>query len=485
MLLSFSLALHNISFATEEKSIPDDEFQRLLKEVQIAPDQMTQDKEVMGRLSNAQLTQVVKSFNVSHYNFLHPMEIKLSEMPNILNREFKELSLMAVWSDKLIPIPFQFDEYDNKSNYIYIPKVNKDPIDGTYLVADPNDELVFMYRDAGETAYQPESMKLSEGNILQEITLKSHDGTLRYAYLVENNPLRSEGDYISTDVEKSQVVSSFYHISYDKKNFLNYKDVRPYVGTAANQRVIDNIYFKLSANIFGRLVKVGMNSADNVRVKILGVKDGPVRSTALVKLRLIFGKIPLFSMQSELIFYEQGVVMPNRTEVGKGEIFAKIFKNAEILMYIDMNGIEGGKVSAESFIDEDGNRLYGHVDGRMDAQEMKAAEAGLPGEWAWIDSGLGWDIFISYNLPMELLDGMDISAYYEDDKDSVTKFESFPGAGPRIGVSLKGMPKDMKALETIEMEYSFWFPDTVGENGPEDFYFQQQNPPGFSIKALQ
>jgi hypothetical protein len=481
---AFALTITGPSLAAVAKGLPEAQYQEFLKQSKIAPGNLAKDQELIRKLSIPQLHQMVNSFDLGNYGFLHPMRIKGKELPSLLGRQFSELSVMAVWAGELKPIPFQFDEFDKVNNYIYIPDINKSPIAGTHLQLDEKDELIFMYRDAGQMRYNATNT-LKQGKILNEIEIKDSRGNFRYAYIVEKNPERSTADYIDMDVAKSKIVSSYYHIEYEPKNFLNFKDVRPYVGTAADQRVIDNIYFELSANVFSKLVKVGMNSARNVRITVLGVKDGPVRSTAFIKITIVLGgKVPIFSMNSEISFYEQGMVMPNRTEVGKGAMFVNIFKNAEMIMYADMNGINGAKISAQTFIDKNGKRLYGIIDGKMDPEEIQAMDAGLPGDWTWIESGKGWDIFMAFELPLDKLEGMTMKVYYLDDKNETTTFETFPGAA-RFGMILNGLPNDMKAIEKLEMEYAFWFPDTVGPAGPEAFHQEEKNPPKATIRVVK
>lgn len=478
----YLIFIGNVANADVKQGLSEKEYQTYLTSVKKTPGNISKDQALIRKLSIPQWKNLVESFNITHFGFLYPARIKGEKIPSILGKKIADISVMAVWDGKMKPIPFQIDEFDKKSRYIYIPKVNKSPIDGTYLEIDPNDELIFLYRDASEKRYQAKSMQPKEGKVLRELKFTDRQGRNRYAYVVENNSERSEADYIDASVEEAKVVSSFYHLDYDPKNFLNFKDMRPHVGTASDQRVVDNIYFELSANVFSRFIKVGMNSADNVRIKVLGVKDGPVRATYFIKIVIVLaGKIPIFSMNSEISFYEQGMVMPNRTEVGKGAIFIKLFKNAEIIMYTDMNGIQGARVSAQAFEDEDGNRIYGIVDGKMDAAENMALTADVPGDWVWIESGLGWDVFMAFKLPMDELKGMESHVYYEDDDKSLAKHETFPGAGPRIGMIISGLPKDIKALETLDMEYSFWFPDTVGKAGPEEFNKEEQNRPTVEV----
>src|SRR5690606_27966909 len=119
---------------------------------------------------------------------------------------------------------------------------------------------------------------------------------------------RSDLDYVDTPLESASMRTSFYNMAYDPDNFLIIKDFRPHVGKASDERVVDMIYFKVSANIFSKIFKVSLNSHDNIRVKVLGAKDGPVRSVLFLKISVVFGGIPVFSMFSEINVYEQGLV---------------------------------------------------------------------------------------------------------------------------------------------------------------------------------
>lgn len=484
--LFVTLFCNSALIAGEGKSLPKDEFQKFIKLNQSEPGNLATDKELIRKLSNKQLHQMVDSFNVGNFGFLYPTKIKGNEIPEIVGRKISELSLMSVWGGKLKPIPFQFDEFDEKHHYIYIPDVSKDDVDGTFEVVDELDELIFMYRDSSEKKYNPKTMGLKEGKVIKELKFTDNKGRVRYTYVVENNSQRNAADYMNADLEKGLVTSSFYRMEYNVKNFLEVYDVRPFLGTASDAPVLDTIYFKLSTGVFSRFLKVSLNSKDNVRVKILGFKDGAVRATALAKITIVLvgGKVPVFSMNTEISFYEQGMVLPNRTEPGKGAIFVKIFKDTEVVLYADMNGVQGGRMSAEAFVDDEGNRIYGDIDGKMDEIETTALSSGKAGDWTWIESGLGWDFFMAFKIPMELLEPMTMNVYYEDDLAATTKGENFPGAGPKVGMRLRGLPKNMKAIEKLDMEYSLWFPDTVGKD-PDSFYYDTVHRPQLEVGSQQ
>lgn len=461
-----------------------DVFAVLREEVLLRPSLLTGRKEILRSISPSQLEALIYRMRLSHHSFLYPVRIKGEKLTALLGRSFQDLSVMAVWNNALRPIPFQFEEYDRKSGYVYIPGVNPFPIEGRESFLDGGDELTFMYRDSGIDRYQETSHSRPEIVIEKELVFEDLHGRKRYAYIVSGAKERSRLDYVDTPLEEATMHTSFYDMAYDPDNFLIIKDFRPLVGAASDERVVDRIFFKISANIFSRFFKISLNSRDNIRIKVLGVKDGPVRSVLFVKISVLVAGIPVFSMFSEMNVYEQGLVMPNRTEVGKGALLTRIFKDPEILIYLDMHGLTGAKVSADAFSDNKGNLRYGVVDGEMDAIERHANSIKTPGDWIWLNSGLGWDIFMSLAFPEDKFEGMQTSLYYLDDMSHRARGESFKGAEPSLGMRIVGLPKNIKKLEDLDLEYAFWYPDSVGKRGPRDFFKHLSNPPVLNIRTL-
>jgi hypothetical protein len=473
-----------VSSEENDKALTDEAYANLKQEVVRAPSVLSRSQVLLRQLESKQLAELIQSMGLSHHSFLYPVRIRGEKLTSVLGRDLRKLSLMAVWNEKLVPIPFQFDEYDSKSGYVYIEGVNPFPIEGKEHFLDGRDELSFMYRDGGQARYVANQHALDVGKVELELAFKDILGRKRYAYLVSGVSERSELDYVETPLDQARMMTSFYSMAYDPKNFLVIKDYRPHVGQASDERVVDMIYFKMSANVFSRLFKVSMNSHDNIRVKVLGAKDGPVRSVLFLKISVLLAGIPVFSMFSEVNIYEQGIIMPNRAEVGKGALFARIFKDPEIIIFLDMHGLQGGRVSADSFADETGRLRYGLIDGKMDAIEEESNKLQKPGEWIWLNSGLGWDVFMTLSFPEDKFEGMSTSLYYLDDINYETKGESFPGAEPRLGMRLTGLPKNIRKLENLDLEYAFWYPDTLGKIGPRGFYKHLSNPPQLSVNRV-
>lgn len=482
-LVSASVFLHAAPL-DEEKGLSEQVFKQLKTDILAAPSVLSSEQKLLRKISSKQLAELVQAMDLSHHSFLYPVRIRGGKLTSLLGRDIRELSLMAIWNGQLRPIPFQFDEYDAKSGYIYIKDINPFPIEGREFYIDGKDELVFMYRDAGVEAYQANKHFLQKGRVEQELAFEDMLGRKRFAYIVSGVSERSSKDYVDTDIEQAKVRSSFYNMAYDPKNFLVIKDMRPHVGKASDERVVDMIYFRMSANVFGKLFKVSMNSYDNIRVKVLGAKDGAVRSVLFVKVSVLVGRIPVFSIFSEINLYEQGIVMPNRAEVGKGALFARIFKNPEMLIFLDMHGLQGGRVSADGFSDKQGRLQYGYIDGKMDDIEKYANKIRMPGDWIWLNSGLGWDVFMTLSFPEDKFAGMQTSLYYLDNLEIESKGETFKGAGPHLGMRVIGLPNNIQKLEDLDLEYAFWYPDTVGKQGPRNFYKHLSNPPTFKVNEM-
>lgn len=460
-------------------------FENLLERVVRSPSVISQQGPLLRQLTANQLSRLINKMELTHFTFLYPVRVKGEKIPSLLGKSMDSLSVMSVWNGRLQAIPFQFDEFDVRSRYIYIEGVNPYPVDGTRRVIDGGDELIFMYRDAGVERFKKSEMILGQGEVLRELVFTDRQHRKRYAYIVANNYDRSRLDYVNSDIKASKITTSFYHMAYKEKNFLEFEDFQPHLGAAADERVVDNIYFDMSANVFSKFINIGLNSADNIRIKVLGEKDGPVRSTLFIKIVFVLGRLPVFSMFSEVNIYEQGMVMPNRTEVGKGSIFVKLFKNPRIRIYLDMHSLNGGRVSAASFVDDKGKLKYGIIDGKMDAVELDANKVKVPGDWIWMNSGLGWDVFMALSFPEENLEGMETSIYYLDDKTHLSSHETFPGAEPRIGMRIIGLPDKIDELENLDLEYAFWYPDTVGSRGPREFNRELRNKPRLKVMNIR
>ena len=200
----FSLSVFLISPGIQAKFeyLPDEQFQSLLKEYKKDPTYLAKNSELMTQLSPEQLSSAIAEMGFSHFTYLYPVELRGEELGDLLGESLEQLSVVTIRDGKVIPIPFQFDEYDTKG-WVYLEGEGK--IDGTLGILDKNDQLVFMYRDTGEHLSTAGETGL---DIVKEVELE-RDGNKRYIYIVKGSSQRSEVSYVTYDFETSAAKTTF------------------------------------------------------------------------------------------------------------------------------------------------------------------------------------------------------------------------------------------------------------------------------------
>ena len=438
----------------------------------------------VARLRPYQLDELITELDFTHFTFLHVMQLKGEELGGeLLGQSLENISLMAVRGGQLKPIPFQVDEFGEEYGWIYVPGKSPGKVDGVHQQLDAVDELIFMYRDTSKYRFDAEKMMVPEGKIAKELKFTPEIGPERYAYILLDNPLRSKADYANIRIEKeaTYVNTTFYHTESDPKSFIEFRDFQAHIGSKQFTNVLDAIRINAAAGIFFEWARGAVDN-DNVRIHIIGAQDGPVRVASLAKLEIYFANIQLFSLYTQVNFYDQGIHIPNRTEVGAAGSFAKIFRDPTIEVALDFVDATNAVVSAASVWDDFGT---GVVDGKMTEMELMVNQLPLPGDWIWMDSKQGWDVFMQITLPPELTDGMHTAMLYLDDPNATTDWERYPGAKPRIGIRTKGLPVNIGTFHELELDIGIWFPDSVGPAGPKVFFQELSHPPAVKISDLE
>lgn len=458
--------------------LSDEELAWYLNEIEKDTAVLTNNRDVLGRVSPKQLQSAIEQLGFTHFTHLYPVILKGEELPDLLGKENSSISIMAVRGGVLKPVPTQIDEFDSSLGWVYISGKSPAPIKGAQGIFDAEDELAFMFRDTGREPYDIKSMNAVKGEIVKEMVFEDANALKRYAYIVVGNDQKSKADYVSFDIDRQKVSTTFYNLSYEPESFIAFKDFKAHVGSAQDQTIVDNIRVDIGASVLAKWARVNLNSSDNIKIEILGVKDGDVRALALAKLKILIAGIQIFSLYTQVNIYDQGIIIPNRTELGSARYFANAIKNPAVRVTLDFVDLQGALVSAEAIYDTMG---VGVVDGVMTAEEIKANKSDLPGEWVWMDSKQGWDVFMSIVLPKEMIEGMITALIYEDDPNSVNDYENMPGAHPRIGIRTAGLPDAIDQFHEFELLISLWFPDTVGDGGPAVFNKEVKSPPSLVI----
>ena len=450
--------------------VPDAYFKHFVEFYKADPSAMGRWATGLTRISTEQLDYTLKALDTTQFTYLYPMEIKGYDLPRHNGIPTEELSLMAVRAGKLIPVPYQIDEFD-KTGLIWIEGHNDHKPEGEPGIFDDFDELAFMFRDGGWDRFDPQQHELKAGSMLEEIRLDSPRNQPRYIYLVRNNSERSRADYVQVDLESGRIETTLMQMDYDAKDFTQIKGMSPRLGPHKDKNVIDNIYVNISTGIFNQNLRVDLDTRKNIKATPVAVKDGAVRASILVKARIWYAFMPtFFSQKFQVDFYEQSVTIPSRFAIGSVKVlkfFMMFLREPRIHFAIDFHNLDGARITYDSVY---GKGQYGIVDGEMNDFEHTLGATRLPGDWLHMDSNQGWEMFFSNHMPVvpdglfdAFLNGMSMNMFYEDDKASTTKYERHPGATPRLGFESEGMPRTVIDLLGAIPKLDYLDMDSLGE----------------------
>lgn len=454
-----------------EGNLPERFFQTFLELYKKDPSALTRYPGGLQNISSEQLHRAIVGLDTTHFTYLYPVSVRGYEFPELKNTPNERLSVMAVRGGKMIPIPFQIDEYD-RTGLIWIDGYNQAKPEGVPDSFDDFDEIVFMFRDGGQASYDPATHGETSGRILKEIRLDSPRNNPRFVYLVLDNPLRSDADYVHADIEGGRLESTIVEMEYNPKNLADIKHVAPKAGPKHHENVLDNVYLNISTGIFNQNLRVNLNLENNIRATPVAVKDGPVRVSMLVKARIWYMYMPTFFSQQFMVnFYEQAFVIPSRFAVDSMrtlKYFLMFLREPQVELAVDFHNLEGARVTFQSVYDS--TESTGLVDGEMSEFEEKMNETRLPGDWLYMDSNQGWDMFFSNHMPVvehglfdSYLQGMEMFMLYQDDATEQQPYERFPGAKPRIGFTSTGLPKEAIKLMGSIPKLNYGKMNSLGE----------------------
>lgn len=478
LILSAFLSITTMAPAGDSSwvTMPDDKFNVFLEEYKANPSYLAENPEVIRTLSGEQLSKAIDALGFDHFTYLWPVVRNIKNIPQLKGKPIEELSVMAIRKGKLVPIPFQVDELDTEA-WVYIKENPIYDLKGKEGIFDEDDELLFMYRDTGIEKYSPDTHPLKSGKIMLELEFNDkRKGINRYAYIVSGSKERSTADYVHFDVETNRVNTTFYSFQTKKDNILEFTDFKAKVGDRQDTKVLDALIVNIATNVFSSWSpRIKLDNFNNLKAAPFATKDGAIRSVTTLKLWVVIAKVPVFRIIAQLGAWDQGLGVPIRLELPGGEILTKMLINPNIDFLLDFNKMQGAKINTSL---AEGPGEFGIVDGKVDEFE-KNAKISLEDNWLWLESQHGWDVFFTFDAPSDLDVGL--SFFYEDSIKDTHPSETDSGANPRMGYRIDRLPKDKLK---IDVDITFWFPDTAGSGGAPDFHEKMANPPKMKITEI-
>ena len=390
--------------------------------------------------------------------------LRVEQLEVIANQSFADVTVYAMKQDKLVPIPFQFEEYSDLGFLFQGMADGVDPAD--VGVFNKDDLLVFMLGDSGVEAGDKNKGDL---DIISKIQINDYEAT-SYIYLVRNGE-RSKKSYVSYDLESGVIDARSAQIHMNPKDLLDWGDVLP-VGYSNKEApsILDSIKIRIRGTFMNIPLKL---DNDNLEAKLKHVYAGPVRMTLDAEFRAVILRIPVIKAHAQVHMDVHSANLYVNMSTPKS--YSKYLKDPYIIVAIDGNALYGGFVKTSVSGDE-----FFMVDGLM--EEKEEALSGIPIDedvsWIWLSSKEDFNIIGQFDVLAQdvLIDEeayTDISVYYRDDKTLEDKPERFAGALPSLGYRINGMPEN----ESTAISYKILFIENMNSLGAGEYLKQLDSKP--------
>ncbi|MBL4608010.1 MAG: hypothetical protein JKY01_09315 [Pseudomonadales bacterium] len=386
-------------------------------------------------------------------------------LKDVLGKEFKNYSVMAVVDGVIAPIPFQFDERNSKG-FLFVPG-GKLTIDGTENVLDEQDELVFMFTDTGPQA-TAEQLSVVSGEVLSEIRVEdSSAGVSGFAYLIKGNAKRSDHHYTYYDKETGKVETEKYTLDIDPDNLLSwsdliYKDYKP------GYSLIDTMKIRIKARV--GFIKATINN-DLIPNHVVAVKNGPVRSIIEVDASIAILGVTLGEGGASITISNQSVQFPVYATIPKA---AALLSDLTIGIALDFNKLEGAKVRTALGPEEP--IIAGG--GGSNPEDHRVT---LEDDWLAGSTGNGYDIVAFFQGSESFKPTLNFQ--YEDagrgaDEDAPERYE---GGHPQVGYYVSDIPNG----QDIVVGVNLFFDDHLWKgNNAEDAIWEIKNPATITLSPM-
>jgi len=357
-----------------------------------------------------------------------------TDLPALKDTNPKDYSLASVKNGRLVAIPFQIDE-KRESSFIYMKEKDKkdkkeDPLVGKELFFDGNDELIFMFKDAGDRL---KSMMRVDGTLISEIEVDDFNGNKKYIYLVKDAVTESDVFYVRFSSELGRVETDYYALKVDPNNAFMWEEFYfdSFVGAKVG-RPIDTIKLRMYSKALAA-VPLNLNNKHMV-AKVVAEKSGPIRSTTEYKVTLKLMGSPIMFFDLQIVHHEQSFSYNSRVTIPaiRRRLVSKAAMNASV-DFVDMYGAQVTTSATPT--------LIGVVDGETSEVERQIKEAAFNiNEQNWIFMGSKDGFSMLNEFIVETQEDLPMGVVYEETKDEELAPEYYKGQMPMLGFFMHKTP---------------------------------------------
>lgn len=370
------------------------------------------------------------------------ISIKGDKTPVLLNKESKNFSLMAVSGDKLVPIPYQFDDW-NIRGFLHVPG-GTTAVDGVAGIIEPEDELAFMLSDTGPQADAAIKAAVS-GKVITELAFKEK-GVERYAYVVEGNAERSDKSYTHYDMKTGLIKTSKYSLETDPDNLLVWGDMFYEDYENGKKSLLDTMKLRVKAKL--GFIRATINN-NLIPSEISAVKNGPVRSLIALDASISILGVGLADAGASVTVTNQTLQFPVYLTIPKA---ASILSGLKLEVSLDFHELDGAKVRTELGPEEAviaGSKTLG-----ADPEDLKID---LEHSWLSGSTGKNWDIIAFFSGKTGFKPTLDViykDTRFDEDEDTP---ERFKGSHPHVGYNVTDIEYGKEIVIGIDLFFDDYF----------------------------
>lgn len=422
----------------------------------------------------------------------HVMIVKGAQLGALQGRHLADYHLEAVTEGALRPIPFQFDEFDRQGNPYFA--ASGTPIAGQADVLDPTDELVFMYRDAGDV--RTAQMQPAAGSVALELRLQDGDQT-RYVYLVRGGGARSDRRYVRFDETRMRVETDDYGMQFGRDNLLQWQALRYKHYQDPGRNLIKGLDLNIRFAVFTPWTHATVTQ-DQLKPHVIGIKQGPVRTLVEMDtiVRVAGISFPFAKLRMTYLFSQDEMASISFSQIPYVGLLMKAVYGTDFIDALNFDAMRGARVSSGK-----GPHEPGIVDGQLSAVEKQLAIGVLTGDpkrpqalhlednYLCLETGQGFASVMLQEVYPEMLGASERKALEDNlalfGRAGGVQYQDDAEHGPELGYRMSLNTKDVHLDLTGSMEMRFgvrrFFLQGLDAGGPAQFEREFRHPPRVQI----
>ncbi|PCI50957.1 MAG: hypothetical protein COB51_02815 [Moraxellaceae bacterium] len=370
--------------------------------------------------------------------------VKGSAIEKVLGQSSDDYSVMVFNGTELAPIPFQFDDLNDKG-FPYVPGGSL-AIEGQEGIIEAQDELVFMIRDSGSKA-EADALAAVEGEVVLELELKDLN-IQRYAYLVKGNASRSDVHYTHYNQETGFIKTDHFTLETDPDNIFVWADLM-YEGYEPQKSIWDTMKIRIHARM--GFLKTTLSNRF-IPSEVVAVKNGAVRTIISVDATIALFGVELASAGANVTVTSQTLQFPVHITVPKA---ANILSDFNIDISLDFHEMDGVQIRSGAGSKEP---LVAGKDGIGAGAEPKDLALSVEESWLTGTTQQGWDIIAFFVGSKNFAPDLDV-LYFDHGRDSEEDSpERYDGSYPQVGYIVNELPVGEAIVIGIDLYFDdgFW-----------------------------